>query len=43
MPDYPAYVKHLRQVHPTWPIPSEREFFALYLETRYGDGPTRCC
>ena len=43
MPDYPAYVKHLRQVHPSWPIPSEREFFALYLQTRYGDGPTRCC
>lgn len=43
MPDYPAYVRHLRQVHPSWPIPSEREFFALYLQTRYGDGPTRCC
>jgi uncharacterized short protein YbdD (DUF466 family) len=43
MPDYPAYVRHLRQAHPSWPIPSEREFFALYLQARYGDGPTRCC
>jgi hypothetical protein len=22
---------------------SEREFFELYLRSRYGDGPTRCC
>jgi uncharacterized short protein YbdD (DUF466 family) len=43
MPDYPEYVRHLRLVHPTWPIPSEREFFELYMQTRYGDGPTRCC
>jgi len=43
MPDYPEYVRHLRLVHPTWPIPSKREFFELYMQTRYGDGPTRCC
>jgi uncharacterized short protein YbdD (DUF466 family) len=43
MPDYPEYVRHLRLVHPTWPIPSNREFFELYMQTRYGDGPTRCC
>jgi len=43
MPDYPEYVRHLRAVHPTWPIPSEREFFELFLQTRYGEGPTRCC
>jgi uncharacterized short protein YbdD (DUF466 family) len=43
MPDYQEYLRHLRLVHPTWPIPSEREFFELYLQTRYGDGPTRCC
>lgn len=43
MPDYQEYVRHLRLVHPTWPIPSERQFFELYMQTRYGDGPTRCC
>jgi uncharacterized short protein YbdD (DUF466 family) len=43
MPDYQEYVRHLRMMHPAWPIPSEREFFQLYLETRYGNGPSRCC
>jgi uncharacterized short protein YbdD (DUF466 family) len=43
MPDYRAYLKHLRLVHPDWPVPSEREYFELYLEARYGGGPTRCC
>lgn len=43
MPDYPEYVRHLRRVHPAWPIPSEREFFELYMQTRYGDGSPRCC
>lgn len=43
MPDYPAYVRHLRRRHPARPIPSEREYFDLYLRSRYGDGPTRCC
>ncbi len=43
MPDYEAYVRHLRLMHPAWPVPSEREYFDLYLTSRYGDGPTRCC
>jgi len=43
MPDYPAYVAHLRTSHPERPIPSEREFYDEYVRTRYGDGPTRCC
>jgi uncharacterized short protein YbdD (DUF466 family) len=43
MPDYDAYVRHLRLFHPDWPVPSEREFFALYVESRYGNGPSRCC
>ena len=43
MPDYQAYLAHLRLMHPDWPVPSEREYFALYLDARYGDGPTRCC
>ena len=43
MPDYEAYLRHLRAVHPDWPVPSEREYFALYVESRYGNGPSRCC
>lgn len=43
MPDYEAYVRHLRVAHPGRPVPSEREYFDRYIEARYGDGPTRCC
>lgn len=43
MPDYEAYVTHLRARHPDRPIPTEREFFTEYLRARYADGPTRCC
>jgi uncharacterized short protein YbdD (DUF466 family) len=43
MPDYQAYVEHLRLHHPESPVPSEREFFTLYTESRYAAGPTRCC
>ena len=43
MPDYDAYLGHLRCHHPDRPIPSEREYFALYVESRYGNGPSRCC
>lgn len=43
MPNYAEYQRHLTQCHPGQPVPSEREFFDLYLQSRYGDGPTRCC
>jgi len=43
MPDYPAYLEHLRLHHPETPAPGERQFYEEYLEARYGDGPTRCC
>lgn len=43
MPDYEAYVDHLRRHHPECSVPSEREYFAEYVRSRYGDGPTRCC
>lgn len=43
MPDYAGYVRHLRLRHPSWPIPTEREFYEVYVNARYGDGPTRCC
>lgn len=43
MPDYAAYVAHLRAAHPELPVPSERAFFDDYLRQRYEGGPTRCC
>jgi uncharacterized short protein YbdD (DUF466 family) len=43
MPDYEAYVAHLRRCHPERPVPSERRFYDEYVKHRYGDGPTRCC
>ena len=43
MPDYGAYTEHLRICHPERPVPTEREFFESYLQSRYGDGATRCC
>ena len=43
MPDYVAYVDHLRRHHPQDPIPTERQYYAQYVTARYGDSPTRCC
>ena len=43
MPDYQAYVEHLRCRHPGQALPTEREFYEAYLRSRYGDAPTRCC
>ena len=43
MPDYDAYLIHLRRCHPGMPPPSEREYYTEYLRGRYGDGPARCC
>jgi uncharacterized short protein YbdD (DUF466 family) len=43
MPDYAAYLAHLDRCHPEDPRPTEAEYFALFVQSRYGDGPTRCC
>jgi uncharacterized short protein YbdD (DUF466 family) len=43
MPDYAAYVEHLRCCHPEMGVPSERQFYDDFVRARYGDGPTRCC
>jgi uncharacterized short protein YbdD (DUF466 family) len=43
MPDYAAYVAHLREHHPECPVPNEREFFVMYLERRYQGTGSRCC
>jgi uncharacterized short protein YbdD (DUF466 family) len=43
MPDYEAYVAHLRRCHPECPLPSEREFYEEFVRNRYSEGATRCC
>lgn len=43
MPDYQAYVAHLRAAHPGCTVPSEREFFEEFVRAKYSGGPTRCC
>jgi len=43
MPDYDAYVAHVRACHPGAAVPSEREYFDQYVRARYENGPTRCC
>lgn len=43
MPDYKAHLEHLRTHHPESPMPSRREFFESFLESRYEGGPSRCC
>ena len=43
MPDYAAYVEHVRRSHPERAVPEEREFYKEFLRTRYEGGPTRCC
>ena len=43
MPDYGAYLTHMRDTHPAATPISEREFFAQHVQARYGDGPVRCC
>jgi uncharacterized short protein YbdD (DUF466 family) len=42
MPDYEAYLEHVRADHPGMTPISEREFFERYVRARIG-GVTRCC
>lgn len=43
MPNYEAYIDHVRRCHPDRPVLSESEYYEQYISTRYADGPTRCC
>ncbi len=43
MPDYNAYLEHLRSHHPETRVPSQREFYAEFVRSKYGDGSSRCC
>ena len=43
IPDYDAYLAHMRRRHPDV-APMDRErFFAERLQARYGRGRSRCC
>jgi uncharacterized short protein YbdD (DUF466 family) len=43
MPDYERYLRHARTQHPECPALSERAFYDQYVNTRYGNGASRCC
>ncbi|WP_460714050.1 YbdD/YjiX family protein [Lysobacter terrae] len=43
IPDYDAYVAHMRERHPQH-APMDREtFFRERMSARYGKGRSRCC
>jgi uncharacterized short protein YbdD (DUF466 family) len=43
VPDYEAYLAHLRAHHPQRALPSYREFFEERQRARYKGGGGRCC
>jgi uncharacterized short protein YbdD (DUF466 family) len=43
IPDYDAYVAHLRSHHPERAIPSAADFFADRQQARYRTGGGSCC
>lgn len=43
LPDYEAYVAHLRRAHPDREPMDRAAFFRERMEARYGRGRSRCC
>ncbi|XXF76168.1 YbdD/YjiX family protein [Myxococcaceae bacterium GXIMD 01537] len=43
VPDYGAYVEHMRRHHPGRPVMSYEAFFQERQEARYRPGGGRCC
>lgn len=43
LPDYAAYVRHMRTAHPGRAPMDEATFFRERVEARYGRGRSRCC
>ena len=43
MPDYTAYLDHLRRCHPERAIPTERQYYEEFLRSRYEGAASRCC
>ena len=43
MPDYEAYLRHLRECHPEREPLSRKAYYEDFVKRRYEGGPTRCC
>lgn len=43
VPDYDAYLAHMRLLHPRQPAMSREAFFNERMQARYGRGRGRCC
>ena len=43
IPDYDAYVAHMRERHPGGQPMDRDAFFLERMQARYGKGRTRCC
>jgi uncharacterized short protein YbdD (DUF466 family) len=43
VPDYDAYVAHMRARHPEREPMDRAAFFAERMQARYGRGRSRCC
>lgn len=44
LPDYEAYVAHMRRAHPDRPVMTYEQFFCERQDARYGGkGTGRCC
>ena len=43
LPDYDAYLAHMRDSHPDRAPMDRTTFFAERLNARYGKGRSRCC
>ena len=43
LPDYDAYVNHMRATHPDAPVMSYEAFFRERQNARYGAGAGKCC
>lgn len=43
VPDYEAYLAHVRQHHPGRQPMAREAFFAERLQARYANGRSRCC
>ncbi len=43
VPDYDAYLEHMRTLHPEQPVMTYSEFLDNRLEARYGAGKAGCC
>ncbi len=43
VPDYEAYVSHMRALHPDRPIPTYENFFRDRQAARYDGRQARCC